>query len=541
MLFHERIARSLRNHGIQTIFGVLGDGNLYMMDDFVRLAGGSYYSMANEAGAVLAANGYARTSGEVGVATVTHGPALTNTVTALAESARDRTPILLIAGDTAVIDRENLQNISQRDVVLCSGAGFEQVRTPETVEEDIARAIRIAVLERKPVVLNVPADFQWREVEEQPAVKPRSVSPQTVRPDPAALDIAAGLVASAARPIVVAGWGASRPDARAALLRLARRIGAPVATSLRGKDLFRGEPHNLGIFGTLTHEIGLDVIGRADTIIAFGAALNRWTAAEGSLLKGKALIHADAERAALNQWFPADAAVVGDAGAVADALVELLDEGGIEPTGFASPELAEQLAARTDADFTDCSTEETVDLRTALLRIELAFPDERTVVTDGGRFVINTFTMLHVPEPSAYVHTLNFGSIGLGMGNAIGAYIGAPERPVLMVCGDGGFMLGGLAEFNTAVRHKIDLVVVVFNDGSYGAEHVQFRNHDKDPSVAMFDWPEIGPVATALGGQGFTVRNLAELDVALKAIPGRDRPILIDIKIDPDKVPTLGH
>ncbi len=249
----------------------------------------------------------------------------------------------------------------------------------------------------------------------------------------------------------------------------------------------------------------------------------------------------DAERAALNQWFPADAAVVGDAGAVADALVELLDEGEIEPTGFASPELAEQLAARTDADFTDCSTEETVDLRTALLHIELAFPDERTLVTDGGRFVINTFTMLHVPEPSAYVHTLNFGSIGLGMGNAIGAYIGAPERPVLMVCGDGGFMLGGLAEFNTAVRHKIDLVVVVFNDGSYGAEHVQFRNHDKDPSMAMFDWPEIGQVATALGGQGFTVRNLAELDVALKAIPGRDRPILIDIKIDPDKVPTLGH
>ncbi len=134
-----------------------------------------------------------------------------------------------------MIDRENLQNISQRDVVLCSGAGFEQVRTPETVEEDIARAIRIAVLERKPVVLNVPADFQWREVEEQPAVKPRSVSPQTVRPDPAALDVAAGLVASAARPIVVAGSGASRPDARAALLRLARRIGAPVATSLAAR------------------------------------------------------------------------------------------------------------------------------------------------------------------------------------------------------------------------------------------------------------------------------------------------------------------
>jgi thiamine pyrophosphate-dependent acetolactate synthase large subunit-like protein len=127
------------------------------------------------------------------------------------------------------------------------------------------------------------------------------------------------------------------------------------------------------------------------------------------------------------------------------------------------------------------------------------------------------------------------------MGNAVGASFGAPGRPVLLVTGDGGFMMGGLAEFSTAVRHGVDLVVVMFNDAAYGAEHIQFRNKDMDPTICTFQWPDFGPVATALGGQGFTVHNLDELDEAFAAIADRDRPILIDIKIDPDKVSMPAH
>jgi thiamine pyrophosphate-dependent acetolactate synthase large subunit-like protein len=127
------------------------------------------------------------------------------------------------------------------------------------------------------------------------------------------------------------------------------------------------------------------------------------------------------------------------------------------------------------------------------------------------------------------------------MGNAIGASFGAPGRPTLLVTGDGGFMLGGLAEFNTAVRHGVDLVVVLFNDAAYGAEHIQFRNKNMDPAISTFDWPDFGPVATALGGRGYTVRNLEQLDEALDAVQTRDRPVLIDIRIDPDKVSLPGH
>ena len=225
MLFHEAIARALADQGVTTVFGVLGDANLYMMDSFQRRSGGHYYSACNENGAVLAANGYARTSGQLGVATVTHGPALTNTVTALAEGVRDRTPILLLAGDTPVADKTNLQNIPQREVVLASGAGFEQVRTPQTVAEDLATAIFRAHAESRPVVLNVPVDFQWEEIEYQPA-PPRLIDAQAVRPDPAALDAAVGIIASARRP-----GHRGRPGGQHAARRGPRSCGWPTGSA----------------------------------------------------------------------------------------------------------------------------------------------------------------------------------------------------------------------------------------------------------------------------------------------------------------------
>ena len=430
MLFHDAIAQALAEHGVTTVFGVLGDANLYMMDSFQRNAGGHYYSASNENGAVLAANGYARTSGQLGVCTVTHGPAFTNTLTALTQGVREHTPLLLLAGDTPAAERANLQDIAQRPVALAAGAGFVQVRAPQTVFEDLATAIQRAWSESRPIVLNVPVDFQWEDIEYQ-SVPSRLIGAQAVRPDPSALDAAVGIIASARRPVVLAGWGATSPDARAALLRLADRLGAPVATTLRGKGLFTGERFNLGIHGTLAHAVALDTLNSSDCLIAFGAGLNRWTTADGSLLAKKRVVQVDVSRDSINRWAVADAGVIGDAAITADTIVTMLDEAGVKPTGFASPELAERLAAGTQESFTDRSTDESVDLRTALDMIDRAFPADRTLVLDIGRFIRHGLTRLSAPEPSAFVHTLDFGAIGLGMPTAVGACVRAarPPRP----------------------------------------------------------------------------------------------------------------
>jgi thiamine pyrophosphate-dependent acetolactate synthase large subunit-like protein len=116
---------------------------------------------------------------------------------------------------------------------------------------------------------------------------------------------------------------------------------------------------------------------------------------------------------------------------------------------------------------------------------------------------------------------------------AIGASFAQPNRPILLVTGDGGWMLGGLSEFNTAVRYGVDLTVVVCNDSSYGAEYIQFTRKDMDPALSLFRWPDFAPVAIALGGHGFTIRTNADLPVLTDAVATSGRPLLIDLKIDP--------
>jgi len=534
---YDALAKALADNGVDTVFGLTGDANLFLVDHFIRAYGGTYVSAAHEAGAVLMAHGYASVTGRVGVATVTHGPAFTNTVTALIEGVRSRTPMVLIAGDTPVVEKEHIQAVDQRAVVLGTGVGFEQVRSVDTAIADLGTALRRAVVERRPVVLNVPVDFVWLDTT-YARVDVRPVPVPALGPDPDALDRAVGVIASARRPLVLAGHGATSPRAKAAMLRLAERIGAPVATTLKGKDLFRGEAFDLGIFGTLSTPPAVDAILEADCVIAFGASLNKWTTAVGAYLDGKAVVQCDLDRGAIGRFGPVDAGVVGDAAVTAETMVAWLDEAEVPATRFRSPALADRVAAYDPADFADRSTDETVDERTVLLRLEEAVPADRTLVTDGGQFIFNALKMLHVPEPAAFVLGVNFGSIGLGMGNAIGAAVGAPRRPALMLCGDGGFMLGGLVEFNSAVRAGADLIAVVFNNRCYGPEYVHFVNHGMDPALSMFDWPDFAGVADALGGRGLVVRNLADLDRLPKLIAERDRPLLVDVHLDPALTPA---
>jgi acetolactate synthase I/II/III large subunit len=535
--FYQALAAALHDVGVTTMFGVMGDGNMFMVDAWVRERAGKYVSAANEGGAVLMAQGFASVTNGLGAATMTHG-AVTNAITALSNCARGRDAVLVIAGDTPVADKHGLQNLPHRDLVLPTGAGFEQVRTPDSVAEDVAHATRRALTERRPILLNVPADFMWLEVDYRRV--PASVASSAgIEPSAEALDQALGLIGSASRPMLLAGRGAVlSPGAQAELVALAGRIGAPLATTLKAKDLFRGHPHNLGILGTLSTPETLDVAGHADCIVAFGTGLNQRTTDKGALLRGKRVVQVDTDIAQLGVTAIPDVAMVGDAAATARRMVELLDSAEIPATRFASAELAARLAAAEPPAPLTGRRPETVDLRAMLRSIEDAVPGDRTLVVDGGRFFFESVRELSVPDAASYVHTLDIGSIGTGVALAIGGATARPDRPALLIVGDGSFMLNGLQEFNTAVRHHCDLIVFLMNDGAYGAEHVQFVRRGMPPGMSMFDWPDFAHVAEALGGTGFTVRAESDLADVRKLIEERDRPLLIEVRLDPDYVPA---
>lgn len=534
----DRLADCLHSHGTRTLYGLLGDANLFFVHRFVHELGGDYVAALHESNAVLMACGHACIAGEVAVATVTHGPALANCVTALYEGVKGRVPIVVIAGDTAVADKHNPQNIAQHLLVHATGAGFEPLRAAATVAEDVATAYRRARQERRPIVLNCPVDVLAAEVAAPGEPLPLQ---EGCGPDrhPAAIDRpfenAIGILAASARPMVLAGRGAG--DAVNAICALAKRLDAPLTTTLKAKGMFDGRRGDLGLFGTLSDPTTVEAILRADCVVAFGATLNQFTTAHGAYLTGKRVVAVNIDRSDMSHFQRPDAAVLGDAGLVAEQMIAWLDEAEIPASGFvgelgAMPPPAPAAPEAIEKDGR-------LQIVPTLKALDRALPADRILVTDGGRFMTSTWRAMAARGPASFLYTVHSGAIGLGMGYAIGAWHCQRQRPVVLVTGDGGFMMSGLQEFSTAVRTGARLVVIICNDGAYGAEHVQFARRQMEPCLSTFDWPDLAAVARTLGGDGIALRSAGDLEAVQAAIAAADGPLLIDMAIDPWEVPAM--
>ncbi|UWP89197.1 thiamine pyrophosphate-binding protein [Aliiroseovarius crassostreae] len=531
---YQSIARALHDHGVKTMFGLMGDANLFMVDSFVRECEGQFVPAAHEGSSVLMALAFAQVAEKVGVATVTHGPALTNCVTALTEGVRGQIPMVLLAGDTPVSNPRHLQSTDQREVVKTTGAGFVQLRAPDTIAADVDRAIYRAQVERRPIVLNMPADFMWQEVEHEQRVLDVFTAPGGVA-EGETLDNAIGMVASARRPMILAGAGAIH--ARDQIIRLADRLEAPVATTLKAKGLFKDHPYNMDIFGTLSTPATYEAIAKADCILCFGTSLHDYTSDRGALMKGKRVVQVDVSPEAIGQSTHPHAALVADAALTAETILYWLNEAEVAPSGFTQ---SLDPAALTHHPVGPNKTADgCVNFVHALARLEEALPHDRVLVTDGGRFMTEVWCRISAHDPQSFVVTANFGAIGQGLQEAVGAGVAAPDRPVVLFTGDGGFMMGGINEFNTAVRLGLDLIVIVANDSAYGAEHIQFLDRKMDPGLSEFQWPSFAALATALGGRGIEVRSDEELEAAISAMETRAGPTLVELRLDPHDVPRM--
>ncbi|WP_229673149.1 thiamine pyrophosphate-binding protein [Salipiger pallidus] len=537
MKLHQGLAQALVAHGATQLYGLVGDANLFMVDAYVDAGAGRYIACTHEANAVLAAIGYAQVTGTTGVATITHGPALTNAVTALAEAARGGIPLVLLCGDTTPGDLQHLQNIDQREVVAASGAAFVEMRSALTAIEDLDRAFRIAAHRRCPVVFNMRVDMMWD------GFAPSEIAPvPTVTLAPASeagIEDAAGMLASARRPLILAGRGACTPEARAALIALARRIEAPLATTLKAQGLFEGEAFNLGICGGLSHATAIEAIAQSDCILAFGASLSKHTTEERAYTRGKRVVQVLPDMEETPRLDVPSLRLVGDIAGTARAITDLLDVAEIPGSG-ATDDLADKLAAEAEAFATvpafAPTAPGTVDMVPALRRLHQALPKERVLVADLGRFVTTAWRNLPVTRPEDLVYTSHFGSIGLGLGEAIGTATAITDRPTVLVAGDGGFTLSGLSELVTAVRERADLIVILCNDGSYGAEHVQFTNRKMDPELSMIARIDFAETCATLGFATVKVTDESSLDAACAAIEGRSGPVLVDLRLDAEKI-----
>ena len=524
MKAYELIADALAHEGADVVFALLGDGNMLALAALVDRHGARLVNVRHENAAVAAADGWARVSGRVGVASVTCGPGLTQVATALTAAVRNRTPLVLFAGDVPVGMAWNPQRIDQSHVTAVTGARFIGVGTTSLLGPSIAEAFTVAARDRVPVVVSVPYDLQELEVEAAPIARGPALPPLLpVAPSETEVSAAAAVLAGAQRPLLLAGRGAVESGAREAILALAERTGALLGTTLLARDWFGGEPFDIGLVGGLSSRTTRELVAEADVVLAVGAGLGYFATDNGALLRGKNVIQIDLDPPGVSEGVRAATSFVrGDAALAVAAIDAAL--AGHTATGFRTDGTAARLASPLP-EYPEITPEPgTVDPAAVIAALDAALPPEPLLVYGVGHFWSFAVMGLHRPAPTDHLHAYGFGAVGHGLPTAIGAAVAA-NRPVVLVEGDGSLLMH-VGELATVAFEELDLLVLVMNDGGFGSEIHKLNFKGADGELARFGRNDFAAVARGFGLAGHTLTDPAEI---AGLVAGRTGPAVIDV------------
>jgi thiamine pyrophosphate-dependent acetolactate synthase large subunit-like protein len=530
------VAHELAAGGVRHAFGVVGGGNILAAAGLTE-HGVHYVAARHEGGAMSMADAYHRVSGSVAVCTTSHGAGITNTATALAEAARHGSGIVVLCGDSPVGGLRRC-DVDQTVFARTLGAEVVRVRDAGTARADAAEALRRARALSRPVLLCLPNDLLNTEVPDGP-VAASGAGDELVPAAPTASDVAAvlDLLSTARRPLVLAGLGAWRAGAGKPLADLAARTGALLTTTVMANGLFTGNRFALGICGGFAAPQAAELIGQADLVLAFGADLDPFTLHGGRLLDpGASVVRID--NVPRTRVAPVSLEITADASVAASALTDAVNAANLPASTWR--EATEDLlpcATWTDQAHQDASTVDRIDPRTLTKALGELLPAERTVVYDGGHFISWPSMYWSVPDPAAMVFMGGaFQAIGLGFAGAVGAASGRADRLTVVALGDGGSLMG-LPELDTLIRSEPPVLVVIYDDASYGFEAHLYTPRGADPRTASFADTDFAGVARALGAEVAVVRAVTDLDAVRDWQARGPRGVLVlDCKVVPDVI-----
>jgi thiamine pyrophosphate-dependent acetolactate synthase large subunit-like protein len=495
------------SHHAGEVFGVMGNGNAYLLDAFERLTDLTVTTVRHEAGAIVAADAYHRASGKLAVATATYGAGFTNMLTPLAESVQARIPMVVVVGDQPTTGARPW-DVDQEALGTALGARTFTIGPADAVETTSA-AVEHALTHRTPVVLAMPYDLVTREA--GPMASHAIAQPDVVVPQPGAIDALVELLAGAERPYLLAGRGAWIAGAGAALGELADLTGAITSTTVLGRGIFPRGEFDLGVTGGFGADAAMALVAQADVVVVFGAALNQFTTRFGELFgEQTVVIQVDVAEAQTNPRV--NRFVRGDAARVAESLVDKLRTRGAASSGWRDSLPLAPL--RHYEPGTGLAPDGRLDPRSVAQRIAELLPTDRVVVTDGGHFLgwVNMFWPVASPDRMMTIGTA-YQSIGLGFPSVAGAARAKPDSTVVLATGDGGGLMA-LADLETAVRVAAGHgIAVVWNDAAYSAE-VTLYGRVKGLALAPMLIPEVdfAALGEAVGAEGVVVRTIGDLD-----------------------------
>ncbi|MGE8318591.1 MAG: thiamine pyrophosphate-binding protein [Comamonas sp.] len=528
----EMVTRALETLGVRCIFGVPSQHNLALYDALSRSGKIRVVGARHEAGAVHAADGYARATGELGVAVVSTGPGTANAMNGLYEAAFASSPVMLI---TTQINRAYLGR--NKAFIHDAGNQFAMLQSVTRRTERVLHAQQLfeAVLalgrdivtgRAQPGAIEIPTDL----LNEQALASPRTVPPvPRIAPKADEIAAAAALIAEARRPLVWMGGGCVRSGAQEAVRAFVEHLGAPVATTLNGRSALPTD-HPLAVGSATFHPPFRQLLEASDLVLAVGTRFQAVATAFWSLPLGKRLVQIDVDASMIGCNYPAAAGVVGDAGLALDALRAVIPGGSVDPSFVA-------LGSATRQALLVESTRRIGPDHARLCEIlDERLPRDRNIVCDAT-LVGNSWAGFRLPVRDFRGFTYSTSlSIGVALPLAIGAAIGSGRRTVA-IHGDGGVMLN-IGELATAVEAKARLTLIVFNDRGYGVLKMLQKAAGVQPFGVDLHTPDFVALGHAMGMPAERIESPDGFAAAL------DRSLLVDgpslIEVDLTKMEALG-
>ena len=539
----QAVVDCLRREGVDLVFGIPGTMNLPILDVLRATPEIRFVLTRHEQGAAFMAYGYARSIHKPGIVTATEGPGVTNLVTGIGAAYKGYVPVISISGaqDLFVREKDASQDIDQVTLHRSITKWAYSIPSVGKIQEAVRRAFRVALAEPLgPVHIDVSRDILLQQTEPE-VILPAAYRPSS-RPACSAndLDRASALIAKAQRPILLVGGGVLREGALASLQRLAESTGIPVATLQYHPDAFpTSHALSLGSLGRNGYASANKAMPQADVVVAVGAHLDTFstTFKHGIISKEARLIHHSPVATDIGVVFPVTLAIAGSTASFIEGLASRLagkqwkwaDVAGLRRNWDAerralldpkrSPILPPVVAAA----------------------VREALPQDGIVIVDAGNAGKHMRVFMDTFQPDTFMYTDDWGSVGAAFPIALGAKLARPKQPVVAAIGDMGMMCN-LGELETAVRERIPVVCVVFNDLGLGNERA-FQKELYGGRTFAVDYGDVdfAALARVLGCHGERVTEPSFVLPAVKAALASGRPAVVDVVIDKDTHAAVVH
>jgi pyruvate oxidase len=526
----EKIIEQLEAYGVKHIYGIPGDSNLPLIEAIRKSKKIKFVLTRHEETAAFMADAHGKITGHIGVCISIAGPGSTNLITGLIDAANDRSPVLALTGQVAelYLGSEAFQEIDQIELFQPFTVFSETISRTNQALKLVTSAVKKSYQKPGVSVLSTPTDVLVEKLDEKIFTPAKRLFKNPTEPKDEDIQKAAELIDSNKKIIIFGGWGAR--NATKEIMQLSKKLKAPIATTSRAKGIIREtEKYSVGVVGSIGAKHATQALQKSELIIIIGSGFRQANLVPANIK----IIQIDHDSTRIGKTFNVDAGLVGDAQLTLKKLIQKTKEKNEEKDFL-------QNILKNKNQHLEEIREESKDLSIpinpgfVIQALKRNISRDAIVCTDVGDHTYWFYKKFICDGQKTFL-SANIASMGFGLPAALSAKLDYPDKQVICLTGDGGFAML-MADFTTAVREKLSIKIILFNDGKLkNIKKEQLRDSYPEYGVS-FPNPNFADFAKTAGGEGYRITNPKELDKTLKKAFNSNKPSIIEVIIDPEKL-----